>query len=221
MRRTIPPVLTVLLLSAAACSSATGQAQTIIATTTTGGSTTSASVAVAGYPSSAQLQADLLSINDMPAGWTTASSSGSSGLASCSALNNGSWRHLPSSAEAEFKRSSFGPYVDTKLIAGPAAQETAAWNAFTAASNECTSFTSTDSSGTTRWTLSGLSFPKYGDATFALAITGTSPQGISATGDVVIVRKGNVIAEVIVISIGSPDVSLAEQMVSTAVTKAP
>jgi hypothetical protein len=210
----VVPVSAALLL--AGCSSNSKPAQTLPATSATG--TGSSPAASASIPA-ADLTAELLTVNALPAGWSSTSpSSSSGGVASCAALNSRSWQALPQRAEADFQESAVGPFLAEKLDAGPAAQVTQAWNAFGSATAECRSFSGSTSSGTAQYTLQSLSFPSYGNQTYAFAIT-VAALGLTASGDVVVVRKGDTLVQII--AIGIPDVPIAtvEQATSAAVAK--
>lgn len=214
MRKALIAVPAAAALLLAGCSSSAKQAQTL---PVAAGSTTTG--AAASSTPAASVASELLTISDMPAGWTTSKpSSSSGGPASCSALNNGQWKALPERAEADFQQSEIGPFVVEKLDAGSSAQVSAAWTAFGSATSACQSFTSTDSTGTTKFTLSQLSFPSYGDATYAFGIT-ADDSGVSASGDIVVVRKGDTLVQIIAIGVPDVPVSVVEQATKTAVGK--
>lgn len=225
MRRTVVLIAASVLVAGAGCSSSPKQAQTLPApaanTTTFMATPTTSTGPATAAASTADLTSSLLTVDDMPAGWTTTPpSADSGGVASCSALDNRSWQQLPNRAEADFQGSSLGPFLAEKLVSGTAAQISAAWSAFAQATAQCSSFSTKSSDGTTqKFTLSGLSFPSYGDATYAFAVT-VSNSGLNASGDVVIVRKGAELVEVMALAIGNLPVSLVEQAVSKAVAKA-
>jgi hypothetical protein len=191
-------------------------------------SSTGSSAATLAAPSSAaagavNLSGKLLVVTDLPAGWAVDSSTGngSGGVASCKAINSGAWQTLPSSAEAQFTQGALGPFLDEKLAGGSRGQVDAAWQSFAKATADCSTFTGPDSSGgTDSFTLAGLSFPSYGDGTYALAVSVKSSAGLGASGDIVVVRKGTVLVEVILIGLAGVPVSTAEDVVSKAAGKA-
>lgn len=217
-RPAMPAIAAVLAAATlAACSSAGGQAATLANPTTTAGAHTTASTADTGYPTSAQLQNELLAITDMPTGWSAVPDTGSGGAASCPALNGGG--RMPSNAKAQYEKSALGPLVGEGLAAGSAAAENADWSRVQTALNTCRSYTSDNGDGTTTaWTLSALSFPAYGQATYALAVTATD-SGVTLSGDVILVRKAGVLVTVTVLGVGGVDVGTVEGFVGKAVGK--
>jgi hypothetical protein len=202
----------------AGCSSSPHKAQTL--------TTQAASTPAASTPSAmaaANLKSDLLAIADMPAGWSTtgSTSDGSHATASCPAINSRAWQQLPSNAEADFSDGSMGPFLTEKLAAGTVAQTTAAWQAFSKATTQCATFSApTSGGGTEKFQLAALSFPSYGDQTYAIALTLTASSGLSASGDIVVVRKGGVLVQVIAVGLESVPVTTVEDAVSKAVAKA-
>ena len=193
----------------AGCSSSGKQAQTL---TPTAPSSSSSAGSAGGISS------ELLAVTQLPTGWSSTSPSSSSGsaTASCAALNNRPWQTLPERAEADFQQSANGPFLAEKLDAGSAAEVSQAWTAFGTATSECRSFTGSDG---TQTTLSALSFPKYGDATYAFALTATA-DGESVAGDVVVVRKDNTMIQIITAGLGDGvPISTVEQATTAAVAK--
>lgn len=209
-----------LLLAAAplmaACSSAPQQAQTLAAP-----STAASSPSPAAATATPDLKAALLTVTDLPAGWSTyQSSNGDNGPASCPALNNGPWKKLPQLADAGFSQGQTGPFLLEELASGGSDQVLAALQSFANATSTCSHFTGKSGSDTLDFTLAALSFPKYADATYAFAMTIKSGTGLSAGGDVVVARKGSVLVEVTVFGFGSMPVSQVEDLVGKAVSKA-
>lgn len=214
MRKTLL-ALPVAALVAAGCSSAPQQAQTLAAP-----STAAASPPAAASTASTNLKTALLTVTDLPAGWSTEQSSDSGGgPASCPALNNGPWKKLPQSADADFSQGQAGPYLLEELAAGGSDQVSAALQSFANATSTCSHFTGKSGNDTLDFTLAALSFPKYADATYAFAMTIKSGMGLSAAGDVIVVRKGSVLVEVTMFGFGSMPVSQVEDVVNKAVSK--
>lgn len=209
---TLAAASTVALLLAG-CSSSGKQAQTLAPA-----ASSSSPAAVVSASPAFSLSSELLEVTQLPAGWSaTSSSDDSGGATSCSALNNRPWQTLPERAEADFQQSADGPFLAEKLDAGSAAQVSQAWTAFGTATSTCRSFTA--SGGSAQYTLSALSFPQYGDETYAFALTVTA-SGESAAGDVVVVRKGNTLVQIITVGVGDGvPISMVEQATSAAVAK--
>lgn len=204
------------LVAVGGCSSATQQAQTLATP-----STAAASPSAAASTASTDLKAALLTVTDLPAGWSTYQTSNENdGPASCPALNNGPWKKLPQSADADFSQGQTGPFLLEELASGGSDKVSAALQSFANATSTCSHFTGKSDSGTLDFTLAALSFPKYADATYAFALTIKSDSGLSAGGDVVVVRKGNVLVEVTMFGLGSVPVSQVEDIVNKAVSKA-
>ena len=63
-------------------------------------------------------------------------------------------------------------------------------------------------------------FPSYGDQTYAIALTLTTNAGLSASGDVVVVRKGDVLVQIIEVGLESVPVATLEDVTSKAVGEA-
>jgi hypothetical protein len=204
------------LLLVAGCSSGAKQAQTLSAA-----SSPPASASAPAPSPTANLSAELLTVNDLPAGWSSSTpSSSEGGAASCKALNNGPWKTLPEHAEADFQESGVGPYLSEELSAGSATQISHAWTAFGTATSTCRSFSGTTSSGTAQYSLQALSFPSYGNQTYAFAVS-LSESGVTASGDIVVVRKGDALVQIIAIGLGdSVPIATVERATSTAVARA-
>jgi len=201
-------------LLTAGCAAAQKPAQTL--TTPPSSAPSSASTGAA----STDLSKALLAVTDLPAGWTTDElSSGGTGDASCPALNSGPWKHLPQEAEADFSDGQTGPFLLDQLAGGSAAQASAALQSFVKATSQCAHFTQEASGGTNTFKLSAMSFPSYGDATYAFAVTVSQSLGLSASGDIVVVRKGGILVEITVFGLESVPVSLVEQLVTKALAK--
>jgi hypothetical protein len=219
-RATAATLAAALLAAATAgCSSSSKPAaQTLPATTATMPAAGASGTGMTATAAAPDLAAELLTVSDFPAGWTSISPTASKGGApSCAALNNGPWKTLPAHAEADFQQSQLGPYVTELLAAGTPAAVAQAWAGFAAATSECRTFTSGTGAGTATFNLQSLSFPSYGDATYAFAVTATM-SGMTVSGDIVAVRKNSTLVQIIALSLGaSVPVALVEQAVSAAV----
>lgn len=220
MRKALIAVPAAVLLLAA-CSSSGKNAQSLGpgATSSSPSSSPSSSAAAGASAEASTLGAPglaprLLTVHALPAGWTTVTASAAGGVASCKALNNGAWLKLPAEAEVGFQDGESG-FIDEKLASGSGSQVALAWTSFAAATSECRSFTS----GSARFTLQQLSFPGYGDATYAFAIAATE-SGVSVSGDIVVVRVGNTLVQMITLGVPDIPVALVEQATAAAVAKA-
>jgi hypothetical protein len=207
---TVLPVCAAIL--AAGCSSNAKQAAASPATTVTAGPYTDTPTPAAN------LTAELLTVDDLPAGWTTTTPGSSSGSdPSCAALSSGAWKHLPQRAQADFQNSGGDVLVTEKLAAGSADQVSQAWTAFGAATSQCRTFTNTIDGHTVTYRLQDLSFPSYGEKTYAFAMTATVSV-VTVNADIIVVRKGNTLVEILAMAenTGVP-VDVAEQATSKAV----
>ena len=136
-------------------------------------------------------------------------------------MNSRAWQELPSNAEADFGEGATGPFLSVKLGAGTTAQATAAWGAFSKATSQCATFTAPASGGGTEtFQLAAMSFPSYGDQTYAIALTLTTSSVLNASGDIVVVRKGHVLVQIIEVGLETVPVTTLEDAASKAVAKA-
>ncbi|MCW2746024.1 MAG: hypothetical protein JWM48_2574 [Mycobacterium sp.] len=198
------------VLSAAGCSSSSSDSR---ATTVDPPSSSASAGAPAGGSAThssltqAQAQAALLSVTDLPTGWTadTSSTSPDSGFSGCSALEavGGHSKANRAKAEGSFTAGGVGPLLQ-EMVAVPSDETAAqAMTKLRSALNTCRSFTSTDADGKkTTFTTSALSFPKLGDETFAVQITAPNPLG-QLVADVVVVRLGNTVVELAYAGLGA------------------
>jgi hypothetical protein len=170
-----------------------------------------------GQQSVAQLKALALATSDLPFGWAVSPpASVNSVTAPCSALTTDGGTRLPAQAETDYQQSEDGPFVQEILASGPVQQVHDAWAAAQKATLACSAVTS--GSDTTR--LSTMAFPSYGDESYALQLA-VSRSGVSYSGDVVVIRKGQVYVEVAVFGVvGGLSASLVQQLVDGATRKA-
>ncbi len=169
-------------------------------------------------PTVEQLQGALLSLDDMPTGWTTStgSSDDSSGPFFCGVPPADQFQQTKTSAN--FQKSQLGPYV-TEALGAFADGKSKAWMEALQKRLSCTTWTDTDSSGTkTTYQLAPLSFPKIGDQTFAFRMT-VSTSLFNAESDFVFIRAGDVVIEVGNIGVGSVDSDLTATLAQKALDK--
>jgi hypothetical protein len=189
--------------------------------------------AASGPPTAAQLQARLLTLSDLPAGFVTdddtADANGvmSSTDPHCRAMTDlmnsqGHPAGALATADASFTRSQFGPNIATGLagFATPeAAQQLLA--DVTEAMHTCTRLTETDKDGSTYdFSVTPLSFPTTGDASGAIRVV-TDVDDVPAQVDLVLVRLGSTLLYVADTGFGSADTDpdLTRQVVTRAVAK--
>lgn len=168
----------------------------------------------------AELRAALLTVTDLPAGFTVdtspESASTTSGCEQLDALK----RQGGSELEARFTKGSYGPFVSETLKQGPS--EAATHDALvkmSGALSQCRTFsTKADDGSTVTMKLGPLSFPKLGDETFALRMTADS-QGLTLAGDMVVIRQDAVGILITNLAFGTVDTQLTETVAHTAVAK--
>jgi hypothetical protein len=131
-------------------------------------------------PTQAQLQAKLLSLSQMPAGFVATSLGNTSGASSC--VSTGPVGNGGVEADEAFEGSALGPIVVEMLVVGRTAAEThAAFTALRQALPTC-------SKGAQ---VSPMSFPSLGTESYAVQVTLASSQGSPPlTLDLAVVRTG-------------------------------
>lgn len=168
-----------------------------------------------GQQSATQLTAMALATSDLPFGWAVSPpSTDSSVTAPCSAITSDASKALPAQAESDFQQSEDGPFLQEILASGPAQQVGDTWSAVRNAATSCSASTA----GTDSTRLSTMSFPSYGDESYALQLDAMR-SGVDYGGDVVVIRTGQVFVEVAVFGVGGVPASLVKQLVDRAVKK--
>jgi hypothetical protein len=182
-------------------------------------------------PTAAALQAGLLTLADMPAGFVadddTADANGtmSSTEPDCRPMTDlmnsqGHPTGALASADASFTRSQFGPNISTGL-AGFATPDAAQklLDSVTEAMRSCTKLTETDKDGSSYdFLVAQLAFPQTGDASGAIRIV-ADVDDLPAQVDLVLVRVGSTLLYVADTGFGTNDPDLTQQVVARAVAK--
>lgn len=187
---------------------------TLSATGETASTPTTATTPAPG-PTSAQLASELLSLSDLPAGWTSTPVQSASSGSFCnirSRLDTGNAKS--GDAEADFTNGNF-PVFD-ELLAAYRSSPAQAFEAVVADLGQCTSF---KDSGST-FTLGRMSFPAFGSESAAFRATG-SVQNFTVGLDLVFVLKGNQVLGSLYGDLGTPDVTELESFTQKAVAKMP
>jgi len=162
----------------------------------------------------------VLGLPDLPYGWAVSVLSANSSVSSpCPALTTDASKQLPAQAESDFQQSEDGPFLQEILATGPVPQAHTVWASIQQAAANCAT---PDSFGQST-TLSAAQFPSYGDESYAMQLKAVRA-GVTYTGDVVVIRKGQTYVEVAVF--GVPGISpvsapLVQQLVGKAVGKLP
>jgi hypothetical protein len=189
-------------------------------TTAAGAAASSATPTTTARPP--DLNAELMSLTDMPAGWSVDKSS-SSGVSTTGCFANIK-EHFNSKekAEADYQDGSDGiPEFDEALSWLPG-QSQQALAAITTALNGCgqVSFTSGGSKFT--GTVGEMSFPTVGDQSDAWQVNlsgKVSGLNITVGIDIAVFRKGDTDGALIYDDLGTPDLATFEQLTNKAVAK--
>lgn len=175
---------------------------------------TQAPIGDASQVDQAALMASLLTINDMPTGWAGGGAvfeprtPGGTYTSFCAQLPARSI----AAAYVEFEKSALGPYLTHSIVVYPdSASARAAFDDLVAAAQNCPQVT--DSSGSVN-TLSPLSFPSIGEATFAIRSSGAVEM------DAINILVDNVLINIRHGAYGSPvDSALTETVARAAVER--
>jgi hypothetical protein len=197
----------------ATTASTSTEASPATSTSASAPTSTAAAAAPVGQPSATQLKAMALATSDLPFGWAVSPPSTDNSVTSpCPAITADAGRQLPAQAETDLQQSEEGPFVQDILATGTPQQVQALFASFQKPASRC----STSGSDTTR--LSAASSPSYGDESYALHLTATR-SGVSYSGDIAVVRKGQVLIEVVVFGGGGVPPSFVQDLVTKAVNK--
>lgn len=181
--------------------------------------TLSASPAVAGTSSAKKhsLASMLLRIGQLPVGWSTASSSSSSGVGCLASVLEPTGFKQTASASASFVDNGNVPAINEKLATyrQPAR---AAYRKIVATLDHCKNIKGSNGGQHASGTIGQMSFPKLGNQSAAFDINLTI-SGTSAGADLIVARVGSVVLGVEEIDLGSPDISQFERYARLAVTK--
>lgn len=163
----------------------------------------------------------LLTLGDMPTGWTTApemvsgdDEGGATGFCGEPPIDE---QFEPSAeAEAAFKKDDFGPFVNHAVAIYESREAEQAMDAALEAAQSCQEWTETEDGEETTFTLQPVSFPTVGDQTVAFRINAES-QDFTFTGDVVFWRRGDLISLFSHLAFqGGLDSDLTEELVMAA-----
>ncbi len=204
-----------MLLGACSASSSQGSA----------GVSKSSGSSVTNTASSATVSSQLLSVSDLPVGWSVGSPSPNASSSGCGAAfqtAGGFFKTVLSQgqlseAEATFDQSLGYPNLDEAIATFRNAQSAFAKGESEA--NSCNSFPITAMGTTYSASLGPMSFPSVGDQSAAYAISVSSAGVIALVIDVVLFRKGNALAIVAIEDSVTPSTSLFQHIVATASNK--
>lgn len=169
-------------------------------------------------------KAVLLTMEDMPAGWTEGAPIGGDqfptrapdarlNVPMCGSEPLEGWDSI-ADGSANFAAGEKGPFVVHSVRVYEDEHATEAMNAFEEARDSCDEWTNERTDVTYRHET--LSFPSYGDQTAAERISGQGEQ-LSLRGNIVVWRRGNVLSTLLLATeSGSPDDKRFESMTETA-----
>jgi hypothetical protein len=175
----------------------------------------------AGALTRSQLRSKALSLSNMPAGWTVASTSSSGGGSSTSALMSGCLKGVPPAPKDQTVvkvayRGSRIPLFGEELGWGRGALS--GYNRVNEILGACRHFSGTSEGRAYSVTVEALSFPKFEGTTSAYSVKFTS-RSTHVTTDLVLLRVGPVECTIVYSEVGQPDPNQLQGFVSEAINK--
>jgi len=172
---------------------------------------TSAAASTSAGPS---LSAQLLSVNELPTGWAVDSSENTANACNSHPLEAAP----PAQEDHVYFADAGGTPALQEALATYRSSAVSAFHAVKTALDKCTSFDSTANGETVHETQGAMSFPAVGDQSAAYEASFTI-QGIAASFDIVIARRGSVLVAVAEGDVGSVDVDQFQGFVNQALAK--
>jgi hypothetical protein len=165
-----------------------------------------------------KLSSELLSVGQMPSGWSVDVQTGGSAPGCLARLFEPKGSKQTSHATVNFVYNGNLPLISEKL--GTYSNATTAYKKIVSTLSDCTSVRGVSGSQKVTGTIGRLTMPSYGDASAAFAVKLTI-QGTKIANDIVIVRKGGVVMGVE--EAGPPPVNVSQLrgVVSKALKKLP
>lgn len=170
----------------------------------------------AGAMTNSQLRSKLLTLSNLPTGWTVDNSSSGGGAVSGGCLAG--VKQAPKSERkvtASFENGQL-PQLEEELVSGHTA--TSAYNRLNKVLARCKHFSETSNGETLAFTVGAMSFPPIGDGSSAYGVT-FSVKGINAGADFVLFKVGSVAGVIEYADIGQPDPGQLQAFVTEAVNK--
>lgn len=212
--------LSVIAAMASACSSTTNGAASTNSKPGPSSTVSSPADTMTSGPSTADLRSQLLSVSDLPTGWSVDSSSSDDSAAPACLRQVKAITHTAERAEAYFIKGTDLPTLGDSI--GNYASAAVARQKFTSATailNACRDI-SFDLNGThITGSLGAMSFPKFGDQSAAWQMT-LSAEGETAGGDAVLIQKGQEMTLLLLLDL-SPSTDDLQAFCTTAVAKLP
>ncbi len=172
--------------------------------------------ATAASASPPNLSAMLLSIHQMPTGWSVGPSSGSGGAGCFSKFMDPEGIKWTETATVYFEGNGGFPAVDERLATYANAETS--YKKIVAHLAVCKHFSGTSGGQKITGTVGQMSFPHYGDASEAFAVNFTV-QGTTAYEDLLFVRKGSIVMGIDEGSLTPVNVSQFQGFVAMAIKK--
>ncbi len=172
----------------------------------------------AGGSPASTLAGRLLSVADLPAGWSAAPTNSSTVQTSAPCLSNLTANPQgPTFASAGFVQGTSIPVLGEALSAGPRAQQR--WQSLNQALARCRSATITVAGTKAAVAIAPLPFPRVGSASAAYAWTFTV-EGIRFGADLILFQAGTYAGYLVYSDLGSPATATVEAFADAAVAKA-
>lgn len=201
------PILALLITLVACSGGGPKRADTISAPTATPAVTASPGSSLAATPAStpapspttaaqarsaADLQRVLLTLDDMPTGFTIDTPSSGTGSQPCGKSTELRAR-AAQTVEADFTKGGLGPFISETLGTYKSGEAKDAFDGARKLFEDCRTWTEPDKDGkTTEYKIAPLSFPKLGDQTYAIRMD-IKGGGFVGQADLVFVRRGDTI----------------------------
>jgi hypothetical protein len=174
---------------------------------------TPATPAAAG--NDAELAAGLLAVADLPLGFQPQDGAGAAAALGCAGIDGvylpaGSSAH----ATASFAHSLSAAFVNETVTLRPGGAAAAALDRFAAATTDCGRFSGPNG---TRYTVTPVSLPRYGDGSAAVRVRSGLAEGREV--ELAAVRVGDVVVAVAAAGTGDGDGALARTVLDRALAK--
>lgn len=167
-------------------------------------------------PAASNLDQVILTLADLPAGWTTAAEDpdDTTDDSFCGDVDPLADVEPAAEAEVSFQQSEMGPFLAAVALRFDDGADDV-MDLFAEAVDACREFTETDEDGNeTVYRFDPMSFPSLGDGTFAARLSSTTFLGPLSL-DMVTVREDDVVLLVMNGGLGAADTALTEQALRT------
>jgi hypothetical protein len=163
-----------------------------------------------------QLRQELLTISDMPSGWSVTNSSSNSAPPSCLAAFEHIRKTTPLQASADFEQGQVPQFEETLVAAG--AKAASKYRTVISALSGCRNISFVDQGQTLTGQIVRMSLPSVGSQSQAFSMSFTY-EGIQLGFDIDVFRQGTIDGLTTLGDIGTPDVDLMTQLTQAAVNK--